>query len=66
MIDLTAKPFWIAASFWRRAPAEERMKAVHVLANIATDPNHLAQSRAETILKEMKHVTVKPGRTYEG
>lgn len=65
MIVYDAKPFWSAALFWRRAANRDRNKAVWIIAAISRNPASKAQSRAATLLKEIRHGT-EPGRTYEG
>jgi hypothetical protein len=66
VIIYDAKRYWCAAFFWRRAPNRDRRKAVETLASIASSPTHKAQSRAANLLKEIRHGTTEPGRTYEG
>lgn len=36
------------------------------LVAIARNPAHKAQSRAAKLMKEIRHGTTEPGRTYEG
>lgn len=53
----TAKQFWSAAFFYRRAPDRDRTTAIKVLEFLSTTTTGIVQSRAAEIMKDVNHVT---------
>ncbi|MGY4333173.1 hypothetical protein ACVWWG_007590 [Bradyrhizobium sp. LB7.2] len=53
----TARQFWSAAFFYRRAPDRNRATAIMVLTTLSTSTTGIVQSRAADILKEIANVT---------
>lgn len=49
----TARQFWSAAYFYRRAPDRDRSTAIKVLEMISTTTTGIVQSRAADIMKEI-------------
>ena len=53
----TARQFWSAAYFYRRAPDRDRTTAIVVLTALSGSPPGLVQSRAADIMKEIANGT---------
>ncbi|MGJ5032256.1 hypothetical protein ACQR1I_35840 [Bradyrhizobium sp. HKCCYLS2038] len=49
----TARRFWSAAFYYRRAPDRDRSTAVMVLTDLSTSASGIVQSRAADIMKEI-------------
>lgn len=50
-----ARNFWNAARYYRRAPHRDRSIAVKVLEHVAQTSTGRVQSRAATMLKDIRH-----------
>lgn len=51
----TAKQFWSAAYFYRRAPDRDRAKAIEVLDFLRTNATGIVQFRAAVMMKDINN-----------